>query len=402
MPAAAPDFGGDPARLFAPVAEHVHLALAVSGGSDSIALMHLAAAWPRHPPLSVLTVDHGLRAEAAAEAQAVAQAAAELGLAHVTLRWQGEKPASGLQAAARQARYDLMCDWCRGNGATALLTAHTLDDQAETVLMRLSRTTSIDSLGGIPPHGAWQGVAIFRPLLGQRRQALRDWLAARGVTWTDDPSNDDPRFERVRIRRKLPQLTAAGITAERLAGLADVWRALSGEVWALAERWIATHVEVHREAYASLPLAPFSALPELAQSRVLGLLIARFGGGTRPEPAELDHLRRSLAAAGDRRTLGGAAIVRRKAALLVGREAGRMVRQDLVMPERGEADWDGRFRLAAPPGSVVRAAGKVPELARAPHVPAFVWASLPAVRVPSGAWSLALSPEAGVSARFVR
>src|SRR5690606_12644273 len=124
-------------------------------------------------------------------------------------------------ARARQARYDLMNDWCRANGATVLMTAHTLDDQAETVLMRLARTSSLDSLAGIPKLGQWQGLKVFRPLLGERRETLRQYLRALGQEWIEDPSNDDPRFERVRIRKIMPLLSDIGITLEALGGLAQ-------------------------------------------------------------------------------------------------------------------------------------------------------------------------------------
>ena len=158
MPAAAPDLFAHAAALFAPVANSGPLALAVSGGSDSVALMHLAAAWRQRPDFTVLTVDHGLRTGSAAEAQQVGQWSAGLGLQHVLLRWDAAKPVTALQAKARAARYDLMTNWCDAQGVAWLLTAHTLDDQAETVLMRLARTSSIDSLAGIPAVGQWCGV----------------------------------------------------------------------------------------------------------------------------------------------------------------------------------------------------------------------------------------------------
>ncbi|NJO35566.1 MAG: tRNA lysidine(34) synthetase TilS [Rhodospirillales bacterium] len=133
-----------------------------------------------------------------------------MGVAHVTLIWKGGKPRTGIQAAAREARYGLMTEWCRANGATRLLTAHTQDDQAETVLMRLARTSSIESLAGIARHGAWEGVAVFRPLLGVAKSELRQFLAGLGQSWIDDPSNEDERFERVRVRKLMPALAAAG------------------------------------------------------------------------------------------------------------------------------------------------------------------------------------------------
>ena len=162
MPAAAPE-----AADFSCLTGAGHVALAVSGGSDSMALLRLTQTWAasHHPGLrlSVLTVDHRLRAASAAEARQVGQWAAALGLSHHILEWAGEpKPKTGIQAAARAARYGLMAAWCRANGAELLLTGHTLDDQAETVAMRMARTASPDSLAGIRPLGDWQGLPLVR------------------------------------------------------------------------------------------------------------------------------------------------------------------------------------------------------------------------------------------------
>jgi tRNA(Ile)-lysidine synthase len=407
--AAAPDPFADAARLFQPVADAASMALAVSGGSDSLALMHLAAAWRQRPPVTVLTVDHGLRAASAEEARQVGRWAVALGLAHVVLRWEGEKPATGLQARARAARYDLMSAWCKTHGCSVLLTAHTMDDQAETVLMRLSRTTSLDSLAGIPRRGAWAGVRLFRPLLSLRREALRAALAARGVSWIDDPSNADPRFERVRVRSLLPGLAAAGVTPDRLADLADSLRLLTDELWATAGAWVAREVTVFPSGFGEFPLPAWQGEPPLLRARILGLLIARFGAGDRPEPAELAHLAAVLDRTGARRTLGGAMIARRRHVVLVGREPGRIAAGPLTVPAFGAAEWDGRFAIRAPEGSEVAAAGSVPCLSRDPGLPAFVFASLPAVRVPNEPWAVPGLEDGGAawetsrpSARFLR
>ncbi len=161
-------------KLFAALRDERHIAVAVSGGSDSMALLRLAEQWAHHRiKISVLTVDHGLRSEAAAEAVKVAEWCALLGLEHHILRWEGAKPKTGLQAKARAARYDLLSAWCKTNGVTYLLTGHTMDDQAETVLMRQQRTDTAESLAGIWETAVWDGVNVFRPLLGQSRADLR-------------------------------------------------------------------------------------------------------------------------------------------------------------------------------------------------------------------------------------
>ena len=401
MPAARPD----PDQLFQPIADARHVALAVSGGSDSMAMLRLAEDWSRRrggvPRLSVLTVDHGLRPDSAREAAKVAQWSRALGVNHEVLAWTGEKPSAGIQAKARHARYDLMSGWCRAHDAAWLLTAHTLEDQAETVLMRLARTTSIDSLAGIPRLGQWQGIGLFRPLLSTSRQALRGLLGEWGQNWIDDPSNDDERFERVRIRKAMPVLGELGITAEGLAGFArraaDAVQGLTGA----AEDWVKAHVATHEAGYCTLPLASFGSRSAELKMRILGLIVRRYGSGTMPEPHELELLAAWTAAGGSRRTLGGAIIVRRKASLLVGREPGRIDARPVTVPAEGEIVWDRRFAVTAPAGAAVIPTQELSDIPRCRDIPAFVQLGLPAVTL--GGQLLAvphLGVGSGATARF--
>ncbi|MGI9384089.1 MAG: tRNA lysidine(34) synthetase TilS, partial [Methyloligellaceae bacterium] len=208
--------------LFACLEGRGHVALAVSGGADSLALMHLMARWCAlkglaAPKPTVLTVDHGLRAASAAEAAHVARLARGLGFKPVLLRWDAEKPTSNLQSAARAARYDLMAAHCHTAGIAAMVTAHHLEDQAETVLMRLGRGSGVDGLAAIPEVSAWAGIDLLRPLLDLRKARLIATLEAAGVDWIEDPSNLNERFERVRVRRALERLESLGLTADRLA-----------------------------------------------------------------------------------------------------------------------------------------------------------------------------------------
>jgi tRNA(Ile)-lysidine synthase len=195
-----------PADVF-PYLQESALVLAISGGSDSTALLMLAAEARRKSAspcrLVAVTVDHALRAESADEARAVAALAAKLGVEHRTMIWQGAKPVRGVQAAAREARQALLAEAAEHAGARVILTGHTLDDQAETVLMRAARGDGI-GLAGIAPATLYRGKTWFaRPLLTQRRQALREMLATRGIGWIDDPSNENADFERVRVRKQL-------------------------------------------------------------------------------------------------------------------------------------------------------------------------------------------------------
>ncbi|MBC8037760.1 MAG: tRNA lysidine(34) synthetase TilS, partial [Rhizobiales bacterium] len=308
MPAARPD----PTRLFQPIATRKHVALAVSGGSDSTALLRLAAQWQGLPRFTVMTVNHGLRAESVQEARQVAEWAAEAGLPHVILHWNSPKPQTGIQAKARTARYDLMSEWCRYNDVPVLLTGHTLDDQAETVLMRLARTTSLDSLAGIHRFSRWNDTELFRPLLGEKRQDLRAYLSSVGQGWIEDPSNDDERFERVRIRKAMAGLGDIGITAEALGELA--WRATEAVegLWRATDDWVKLHVQEFETGHCTIPLEPFAGQTAALQTRILGRLISRFGAGKMPEPGELELLSAWIATGGSRRTLGGAILARRK------------------------------------------------------------------------------------------
>jgi tRNA(Ile)-lysidine synthase len=199
---AAPEF----ALLMAPFAPfelRPLLAVAVSGGRDSLALALLAEEWAsvRQGRVQALIVDHGLRPASAKETVVTRQRLASLGIAAEILVWSGAKPTSGVQEAARQARYRLLFDACRRHGILHLLMAHHADDQAETVAMRAARNSGPDGLAGMAALVEHRDVRLLRPLLSTSRAQLTATLEARGVGWIDDPSNADRRFERVRVRQ---------------------------------------------------------------------------------------------------------------------------------------------------------------------------------------------------------
>jgi tRNA(Ile)-lysidine synthase len=223
---ASPVTAAEANALFDDLGSAPALVIAVSGGPDSTALMMLAARWRaalrRGPDLLAVTVDHELRSESAGEARSVKRLASRLGLRHRTLRWTGEKPSAGLPEAARDARYRLLAAAARGAGATHILTAHTRDDQAETVLMRMARGSGLTGLGGMPRETEIGHVRLLRPLLTVPKARLIATLAAVGLSFVDDPTNRDPRFTRARLRGLLPALAEEGLDANRLAVLA--WR----------------------------------------------------------------------------------------------------------------------------------------------------------------------------------
>lgn len=364
------------------------MALAVSGGSDSTALMRLAKSWAdQHHAglkLSVLTIDHGLRPEAAEEAQRVGAWASTLGLSHRVLTWEGPKPETGIQARAREARYGLMASWCRDNGAGLLLTGHTLDDQAETVLMRLERSLSPGSLAGIAVQGSWDGLPLLRPLLAARREALRDYLTGIGQDWIEDASNADRRFERVRVREALTGLDGRGVTPERLAALAGASARASLLLERLAMHWLSRWLREEEAGICHAPKAPFLALPEALQQHILARIIRHYGGGqSQPEAEELRRLARWVAEGPVRCTLGGALLGRRKTGFWAAREAGRVSPVPLVIPESGTALWDGRFLVTAAPGASVSPPGRGP-LPLADDVPAAARRAYPLVGLPAG------------------
>jgi len=179
------------------------LAVAVSGGRDSMALALLACDWAkaREGGAVGLVVDHGLRPESADEATRTCEVLARHGIAAEILRWRGAKPASGLQEAARSARYRLLLAACRRHGILHLLLAHHADDQAETVAMRAARRSGSDGLAGMAAVVEQRDARLLRPLLGVSRARLTATLETRGVSWIDDPSNFDSRFERARMRK---------------------------------------------------------------------------------------------------------------------------------------------------------------------------------------------------------
>jgi tRNA(Ile)-lysidine synthase len=284
--------------------------VAVSGGGDSLALLLFAADWAsrRDRELLALTVDHGLRPEAAGEARFVAEVAACHGVPHRTLRWQAPQPG---QARARQARHDLLAAAAREAGSVLVLTAHNEDDQAETFLMRARAGSGWYGLAGIQPLSLSPSdrpgvpVLIARPLLAVPRTQLRDLLRTHQQDWVEDPSNDNPAYERVRMRQLLaaePSLRARVLSVQArlqlLRRLQD--RALG--------RWLSGEIELRPDGTlrAPLPLPPGER-----GERALAALIALGSGRTRPVRADaLSRLVHRIARPETLRpaTLGGASV----------------------------------------------------------------------------------------------
>jgi len=366
------------------------LGLAVSGGGDSMAMMYLAARWAvdARVALHVVTVDHGLRAESSSEAAMVAGCAAALDLPHDTLCWRGWDGTGNLQSAARDARRALIADWAMHHGIGDVATGHTMDDQAETVLLRLARGSGIDGLAGIqdvtPGSPSW-----LRPLLRIRREALRDWLRENGISWIDDPSNDNPRFDRVRARALQGHLSDLGLTPERLATLADHMGnariVLRGEAVALARR-----IVVQQGGDIFIDRRGFDAAPAELQNRLLaGAMMWIASAPYRPRFIALGRY------AHRQGTLAGC-LLRDEGGLF------RLTREyNAVKDMRGPTDqpWDSRWQMNGPHDPALHIAALGAHGLQ--HCPAWRTTSLPpaSLRASPAVWqdeTLIAAPLAGL------
>jgi tRNA(Ile)-lysidine synthase len=293
-------------------------AVAVSGGSDSLALMFLLRDWAKMagvPPPVVLCIDHALRPESAGEARKVLRQAKEAGLPARVLVRKGEVPCADIEAAAREARYRLMGEWATRNGVKAIYIGHTRDDQAETFLLRLARGSGVDGLAAMRrvapyPLKEFSRVVLVRPLLAFGREVLREELRMRNQAWLDDPMNTDPHFARVRIRNAWPALEAMGLSKERVADaaahLARARAALDKVSQAVLER--ACHFE-RREALLD-PAALTGAPRELGLRALAAVLMEVSEQSYRPRFERLERLFDHIgdASLGAGRTLHGCRI----------------------------------------------------------------------------------------------
>lgn len=341
--------------VFASWVAYPRIALAVSGGADSIALMLLARTWLNltrvtHPQITVLTVDHRLREASTVEAEWVKSTAATFGFQHETLSWDGDKPSADLQAEARRARYRLMTSYCRSMGIPALATAHTCDDQAETLLMRLARGSGIDGLTAMDIVSHQNGVDILRPLLEIPRRRIEAFLHARGQTWLDDPSNEDDRFERVRVRRKLRAARSLGLAPAAVALSAKRLRRARVALDAAATAFLRDNAALYPAGYAEIGLPKLRLVHDEIGLRALGRIITAIGGD-HDAPLRLSKLEACFDALrnGQRgATLGGCRLLVKADRLLAIREIGRMDGTTARPIQPGETSlWDCRFNFTA-------------------------------------------------------
>ena len=347
----------DPATLFADLNDAKGLVLAVSGGPDSTALMALVAAWPKRPPTLVVTVDHGLRREAAEEAAMVAANAERLGLPAQIVKAGPITGRGNLQAAARAVRYGLLADTAKAAGHDTIVTAHHRDDQAETFLLRLARGSGVYGLAAMAPATVFDGLTLARPLLGVSRQALASVAQASGLAFVDDPSNADMRYDRVRMRKLLPLLTGHGLSAERLAETADRLGRAAQAIDAEATKLLSQAVTADDFGVVQGDPAPFrQAHPEIGLRALARLLQAVSGSHYTPGMKPLERLYPAIADKHSkpiRRTLHGTMVAISPGRFTMLREWGRRGPENLAV-EPGEAIvFDGRFAVSIPENSAL-------------------------------------------------
>ncbi|NBB14755.1 tRNA lysidine(34) synthetase TilS [Caulobacter sp. SLTY] len=403
------------------------LAVALSGGSDSLALFHLVSGWARLSgrPVVALTVDHGLQPDSAAWAQRCAAMAADRGRPHRILRWEGQKPKTGIPAAARAARHALLAQAARELGARVLLMGHTGSDLAESAAMRGAGSTLPDARewGPSPAWPEGRGVFVLRPLLGLKRGALQDWLAGRGITWIDDPANLDLRFARARARHTLastanPKTSVIPEGAQRLSGTqegqgAGLEAASNIEIThplgpgsprfsapaGMTGRGWSSGVEAERWGYLVLPR-------DIGSRELAAACLCAAGTSTPPRTDSLTALLTRLATSEPfTATLAGARIEAAADHLHVFRETGELSRRPsppTVLSRHTPVVFDGRFDLTATaPGVRVQPLwGYAAHLPKAQQtalkaLPAAARGSLPLVTDGAGLWTcpiLAASP----------
>ena len=318
------------------------IGVALSGGGDSTALLHLCLAAGFR--VEAVTVDHRLRPESRDEAAGVAAGCARLGIPHEVRVWTHGPVPGNLMDAARRARLGLILAWAQARGIRHVALGHTRDDQAETFLMGLARQAGIAGLSGMRPQWVEAGVTFHRPLLAAGREELRGWLRSRGLAWVEDPSNRNPQFQRVKARAALAALAPLGITAE---GLARVAGHLGQVQAALAVQLQAASRHVTSRAGALKPEPDFWAAPEEVQRQVITQALLWLNGAEHgPRSGELRRFMAALRAGRDA-TLAGCRC-----------QKGWLMREARAAggPVRTGQPWDGRW-LVEGPEAEVRALG---------------------------------------------
>jgi tRNA(Ile)-lysidine synthase len=333
------------------------IGIAVSGGGDSVALLHLIARWSAQTgcQISAVTVDHGLRPESVAEAAGVSALCRTLGVGHDILQWSRKATAGNLPAAARDARYGLMAQWAQAKGIGGIVVGHTADDVAETFLMRLGRAAGLDGLAQMASNFERDGIRWARPLLQHRRIELRNYLRRHGVSWAEDPSNDDLRYTRTQARAALGTLTPLGITAQSLNHSALALRQARDALDTYTRREAAAHLR-EEAGDILIPQVMDPPVPDDVRRRLL-VAALQWVGGTPYPPRRIDAgVLEGAVMRAQRMTLAGCLILSRKGQFRITREYDAV--KDMCCAS--DVVWDRRWRLEGPhaPDLEVRALGE--------------------------------------------
>ncbi|WP_319532904.1 tRNA lysidine(34) synthetase TilS [uncultured Cohaesibacter sp.] len=339
--------------ILAPLRHHNRLLLAVSGGADSLALMILCAEWQTRcdnaPEILVASVDHGLRPDAASECAYVARLAEERGLRHTTLVWNETPTEASLQTQAREARYRLLAEHARQTDCSAIGLAHHLDDQAETLIMRLIRGSGVTGLGAMRAEQPHKDLSLLRPLLAVPKSRLMASLRARDLNWIEDPSNQSKNYLRVRVRGLLPELAKEGCDAHRLAATAHRMQRADDTLSTLAEELF--QKLMRKEPGRALSFDPLSyagCLEELRLRLCRMMLVEVAGAGYPPREERLVSLDAALCSlsggAYSKRTVGGCCFEWARGRVWVYREPGREAKKALLA-SNGSTDWQGLYDI---------------------------------------------------------
>ncbi|MTI09616.1 tRNA lysidine(34) synthetase TilS [Curvivirga aplysinae] len=331
------------------------IAVACSGGSDSMALCHLLYNWcvNNEINLTALIVDHGLRAESAKEAQIVQSRLQNLGVKAITLTHHNSKFRSNIQSQARELRYSLMLNWCIEHNVDHLCLGHHKDDQAETFLLRLARGSGPSGLSAMKKVERRKGVTLFRPLLSHSKEELVEYLQNEKLDWVEDPSNQLEKFDRVKFRKLSPLLSDAGLTADRLTKTATVMADAQDAIdWAMKQA-LNDHLKIYDVGCYKIEKTCLKALPRTIALRALSLMISSAGGQVYPpELSMLEQVYSNLFKTDYGATCFGAQLHSRGDVLWIGREVSRIDAKTMN-------DWDGRFKIdKLPSGFSVRPVGE--------------------------------------------
>ena len=330
------------------IGERSRIAVAVSGGGDSMALALLVRDWVKAHGGEVIayTVNHGLRAESAAEASKVSALLKEKGIAHEILTWEGEKPSTHIQELAREARYKLLTDTCRKRGFAFLAVAHNLEDQTETFWMRLAHGSGLDGLAGMAAARDADGVKIIRPVLGFTRTELRATCEQHAIEWIEDPSNKNDKYLRVKLREFEAVLAGEGFTPARLAQTMQKLEESREAIQVMTTEAFRTCVQMHPEGYVTLNTQQWQKSPREIQRRVLMQALSAVSPQDYPLGSEaVETTRLELQTAGFAgKTLGGCEIFPAQGGYFV------FVREAAIVegpvPAAEGKVWDNRFVIS--------------------------------------------------------